>query len=287
MKQTGLFGEDPAPAPRKTRTETIERDALISPCGLYRYWLMRRWDRDLPMGMVNMLNPSDGDAKIDDNTIVSLIKRARIWGWGGYYIGNLFGFRSPHPEDLLGAKDPIGPETDKWLAEILLKVLGSNGKVVVAWGSWGQLSDPHGRPGIVGRDTAVLRMLTKQTEVLCLARGQGGAPTHPLARGKHRIPDDAPLEVFRPKDGEVYVKPKREPPRSVHDVPPKSMPPLGSAPTGPCSFCGIPTEGRYGCPASPNAIKRIVPICNRCGPGFSPTLPEIWAKMAEQVEVDE
>lgn len=236
------------------------------------------------MGLLCLINPSTGDDKIDDPTITTCMKRARLWGWGGFWIVNLFAFRSAHPDDVLTAENPIGPENDKHIADHLLKVLQSGGKVIAAWGAAAMLSDPGGRLGIVGRDKRVLAILTKQTEVLCLAMGQGGAPTHPLARGKHRIPEDAPLEVFRPKDGQTYVKPKKEPPKSVHEVPPKNPPPIGSAPTGPCCYCGAPAEGRYGAPESSTSRASMLPLCNRCGPGAKPSLPEIWAKIAEQVE---
>lgn len=283
MRQIGFFADEPV----RVRADSIERDALISPCGNYRYWLLRRWDRSLPMGLVNMINPSNGDDKKDDNTITSLIKRAQIWGWGGYYIGNLFAFRSPYPDDLLIADNPVGPDNDRHLAELLAKVLASGGKVVAAWGSAAMLTDPGGKPGIVGRDRRVLAMLTKQTEVLCLGLTQGGAPIHPLARGKHRVPEDAPLEVFRPKDGATAVKAKKEPPKSVHEVPPRNMPPLGSAPTGHCCYCGKPAEGRYSVPASPSSTKTLLPLCNKCGPGARPSLTEIWARIAEQEEPEE
>lgn len=115
----------------------------------------------------------------------------------------------------------------------------------------------------------------------------GDEPAPKPKRGdSHRIPEDTPLEVFRPKDGTAYVKPKKEPPKSVYEVPPKNMPPLVSAPTGPCCYCGAPAEGRYGAPASSTAIKSVLPLCNKCGPGSKPSLPEIWARLAEQVDAE-
>jgi hypothetical protein len=76
----------------------------------------------------------------------------------------------------------------------------------------------------------------------------------------------------------------KEPPKSVHEVPPANPPPLGAAPVGSCCYCGAQAEGRYAAPASSTSVVSVLPLCNRCGPGAKPSLPEIWARIAEQVE---
>lgn len=101
----------------------------------------------------------------------------------------------------------------------------------------------------------------------------------PGVSSQHAAPTEAP-KARRISD----TQKSKEPPKSVHEVPPKNPPPIGSAPTGPCCYCGATAEGRYGAPESSTSRASMLPLCNRCGPGAKPSLPEIWAKIAEQVE---
>jgi len=52
----------------------IDRTAIISDCGRYRYLLRRLWAEGLPRALFIMLNPSTADDKIDDPTIKALIR---------------------------------------------------------------------------------------------------------------------------------------------------------------------------------------------------------------------
>lgn len=96
-------------------------------------------------------------------------------GYGEVIILNLFAFRATLPPDMLAADDPIGPDNDKWIAEILneLKVMG--GDVICAWGTDG---------GHMGRDVAVVPMIyaaRHQPQILKLTKH--GHPGHPLYIG--------------------------------------------------------------------------------------------------------
>jgi hypothetical protein len=57
--------------------------------------------------------------------------------------------------------------------------------VVVAWGNGGVL---HGRAREVGQ-----RLAAAGIRLWCLGATKDGHPKHPLARGRERVPDDAPL----------------------------------------------------------------------------------------------
>ena len=65
-------------------------DAIISPCGTYRY----RLDRPDVFGDLNtaviMVNPSTADATNDDATIRKLIGFRDRKAWGNLIVGNLF-----------------------------------------------------------------------------------------------------------------------------------------------------------------------------------------------------
>ena len=72
----------------------MEKDAMISDCGKYRYLLRRAWDHTLPRGLFVMLNPSTADAEVDDATIRSCIRLCRSWSFGSFEVVNLFGWRA-------------------------------------------------------------------------------------------------------------------------------------------------------------------------------------------------
>jgi hypothetical protein len=78
----------------------IERAAVISDCGLYRYMLRRAWDYERMRALVCMLNPSTADAEIDDPTIRSCVRLLRALGFGSVEIVNLFAFRATQPAAL-------------------------------------------------------------------------------------------------------------------------------------------------------------------------------------------
>jgi hypothetical protein len=90
----------------------LERDAVISDCGRYRYLLRRTWDARRPRVLFVMLNPSTADADNDDPTIRSCIRLSRALNYGSIEVVNLFSFRATKPDDLLEASDPIGPKND-------------------------------------------------------------------------------------------------------------------------------------------------------------------------------
>ncbi len=108
--------------------------ALISPCGNYRYWLKRQWDRDRPELAFVMLNPSRADATIDDPTIRCCIRLAQREGFGGIHVVNLFAFRTPNRTLLSQVPDPVGPHNDRYIRSAAehcpVTVLGWGGYVV-------------------------------------------------------------------------------------------------------------------------------------------------------------
>lgn len=169
-------------------TDTIFRDAKISDDGLYRYVLIRVWDKALPVIVFIMLNPSTADALVDDATIRACMAIARAQGCGGIVVVNLFAFRATQPMDMKAARDPIGPENDMHIARVLKwkKVK----MVIAAWGADGRYMNRY-------YDVMSLVTLRHRIPLYCLGTTQHGAPKHPLARGKGRIPHDFQPIVWR------------------------------------------------------------------------------------------
>ena len=62
-----------------------------------RYQLWRIWDPSLPLVLFILLNPSVGDASQDDPTLRRLVYFAKKFGFGGFYVGNLYTEITPYP----------------------------------------------------------------------------------------------------------------------------------------------------------------------------------------------
>ena len=150
------------------------RSAELSPCGLYRYTLERRWD-DRPPALFVMLNPSTADASEDDPTIRRCIGFARDWGYGGLLVGNLYAYRATDPAVLWEAAgagiDPVGPLNDRRLRELRRRAA----LAVAAWGA-------H---KLVGRAAHVMDLLG---ELHVLRLTKHGQPGHPLYVPKSTLP---------------------------------------------------------------------------------------------------
>ena len=160
----------------------MKRDALISACGRYRYWLLREWAASERMPVLwMMLNPSTADAQQDDATIRRCIEFSKRWGYGSLLVVNLFAFRSTYPKDLFTVSwsDAKGPENDGWIA----RHCGQTSKGIVAWGNGGYYPRPQ--------------LPTHPGGWWHLGKTANGEPKHPLARGKSFIPYEQPLAAFR------------------------------------------------------------------------------------------
>ena len=52
-------------------------------------------------------------------------------------------------------------------------------------------------------------------ELFCLGTTQSGAPIHPMARGRHRVPDSASPRPFGRQPGTVGFEPYTAPPTQM------------------------------------------------------------------------
>lgn len=160
-----------APPPVKG---AVRRDALLSDCGTYRYWLTRTWDATQPLLCWILLNPSTADALVDDPTIRRCLGYAQQWGYGSIRVVNLFAFRATHPHTLHTAADPIGPANDATLQD----AAGMAGLIIAGWGVHGQWGQ---------RDSQVLRLLAAH-DLYCLGKTGDGSPRHPLYLRSDMLP---------------------------------------------------------------------------------------------------
>lgn len=158
-----LFEVEPA-------TDEMQRWADISPDGIYRYGLLRRWSKaEFSFATFVMLNPSTADGTQDDPTIRRCIGFAKSWGLGGLHVLNLYALRSTDPKGLWKVSDPVGPENDRHLTSHAMAACNSGWPLVAAWGA-------NAKPDRVEH---VLR-LPGMLSLSALGVTKAGAPRHPL-----------------------------------------------------------------------------------------------------------
>lgn len=150
-------------------TREIERSAAMSPDGVYRYTLGRKW-ADPVGGAVCwiMLNPSTADAEQDDPTIRRCMNFSESWGYDSLIVVNLFAFRATKPADMKAAADPIGPQNDDaiWLAAK---------SCAIAVAAWGEHGKHRNRAGAVRQ-----LLIDHGVPLYYLDRSGSGQPKHPL-----------------------------------------------------------------------------------------------------------
>jgi hypothetical protein len=155
----------------------MQKSAVISRCGKYRYVLRRTWDTSTGAVLFICLNPSTADHRQDDNTSRICINYAKRWGYGGVIIANLFAYRATDPTRLKEVEDPVGPENDRHLR----KLIKAAPLTVCAWSKDGDF---------MNRDSTVLDLLHHP---YCLTILKSGHPGHPLYKKSSLTP--IPFEI--------------------------------------------------------------------------------------------
>ena len=154
--------------------------AFFSPCGTYRYALWRKWDDGGSYAAWIGLNPSTADEHKDDPTIRRVLDFTKRWGYSGAVMLNLFAFRATHPEVMMAAADPAGPENNLAIA----KYAEHASVVIAAWGNLGKFQ---------GRDMCVLPLVKPAGKLKCLKMTAQGCPWHPLYVPKTTTPQPFPF----------------------------------------------------------------------------------------------
>lgn len=158
--------------------------AVFSECGKYRYLLERQWSTaESRVLTFVMLNPSTATAKEDDPTIRSCKRLAMEANCGGLRVMNLFAFRTPSPEKLLKAKEPVGLLNDHYLQQLSAREM-----VVVAWGAGSKFAN---------RAHQVWKSMSNAgVGMFCYGQNSDGSPKHPLY-----LPTAAKMQVFKEPRG--------------------------------------------------------------------------------------
>lgn len=141
-----------------------KKGALI--VGQKRYRLWRIWEAKKPLLLYILLNPSVGDASLEDPTLRRLRYFTKKEGYGGFYVGNLYPYITAKPKELYAQKKRYDPLNDKHLKELL----GLCDKVVYGWGQ-----KEHEPP--------FLQALVSKP--YCFGYNKNRTPKHPLYLANH------------------------------------------------------------------------------------------------------
>ena len=137
-------------------------------------------------------NPADGDADLDDMTILRCMQFSASWGYLRTVIVNVYPFRTPSPAACRAWLKAQGPGDWQMCNLEEIQEAGMNAGIrMVAWGS--------GPIDIDWRDQCVDTfegLPTKPLHILGLSPSH--MPLHPMARGKWRVPSDRqPIHLVR------------------------------------------------------------------------------------------
>ena len=179
-----------------------------------RLVLSRKWGPG-PRALVIGCNPSDaGGKKQDDPTSLWWNRWFQHYGFGAYDAANLYPFVSPSPAECRRVVDGIG--NGDWDARdalhfanlpTLVRLAKTADQVFVCWGNiaWDDDWIEH----------VVEEIQTGEApwpDLWCWGTTKSGAPTHPMARGKHRLPWDAAPVLWRSRHGPIAPQQKEQQP---------------------------------------------------------------------------
>lgn len=188
---------------------TIHGSAEFSDCGKHRLRLDRWWG-DGPRALVCMANPSEAGADRNDPTIHRL--NTLLWTrCAGYTVVNWETYIASSPADLYRYRDLAWRDDHAYPARRdanIARIAACAKDAPLHIVAWGNLVPQ------VPQTTHVLMAMSLDITVDLHAFGltKDGSPKHPMARGHHRIANDAELVVWQPKRTPVC-----EPVEPAHD----------------------------------------------------------------------
>lgn len=161
----------------------MNTSAIFSSDREHRFSLIRVWDDTKPLVAFCMLNPSTADEIKNDPTVERCQRRAKMMGYGGLIVVNIFSYRATDPNELYYSESvfDLSPFSND---DAILYAANRCATFICGWGKHGSL---------YGRGTEVLRMLKKAgVTPQALRINKDGSPAHPLYIGYGVKPIDMP-----------------------------------------------------------------------------------------------
>lgn len=182
-------------SPAHTLLAGARCSAEFSPCERLRWTLTRIWDAGRPLLLVAGFNPSTAGVEVNDPTILLTCLLADHNGYGGIVMVNLCPLRSSVPAPaiaMLKASQVDGDVAQRAVLwqnmEHVRQQLQRSAAVLLAWGAMGAHAGAW-------HQTLVqeVREFRPRRAVFRLGVCGNGHPKHPMARGKHKVPPNAPF----------------------------------------------------------------------------------------------
>lgn len=164
----------------------MEKTAIISDCGTFRYRLGRRWGLG-PALLFIMLNPSIADADVDDKAITKCIGFAKRFGFSAIEVINVFAFRATSPRVLKTSGWRAGPMNAHYVARATAETVRDGGKIVLAWGA-----DARGR---WEASELINDLVRRDIPMYALRVLADGIPSHPV-----KLPYSSELQTYVPEN---------------------------------------------------------------------------------------
>jgi hypothetical protein len=155
----------------RTDLAGMQCTATFSDDLLYRQELVHRWS-DAPLLTTCGLNPSTATHEHIDPTMAGMIKRARMWGYGGHRMLNLHDLRATDPRVMKAHPRPCSADNDIVIRLALRSIADDGAPLLAAWGAHGSHR---------ARDRAVIRLIQAAgVQLMALEINADGSPKHPL-----------------------------------------------------------------------------------------------------------
>lgn len=154
--------------------------AVFSDCGLFRLRLDRSVTSTGVVFAYFGVNGSTATADENDHTVAKWNGFTLRNGGARYIVGNPYAFCATDVRELAKAADPVGPENDRYLAEIIAEA----DILVPCWGNRGKLH-PRLRPRL---DQLADMIFAAGKPVKIFGLTKSGDPLHPLT-----LPYSTPL----------------------------------------------------------------------------------------------
>lgn len=143
----------------------------FNPAKDHRFYLECIWDDILENVVFIMLNPSNTNYQSCDDTIEKIISFAKLNGFGGIKVINLFSKIDPASINLANGNSLVEPRNRRWSIYTLIKAKRNDEKVVLAWGEKGFYFNAN---------TLIFYFLRKLTITpFCLGTLKFNQPLHP------------------------------------------------------------------------------------------------------------
>lgn len=153
----------------------------------HRFVLRRAWGPG-PEVLWHGFNPSYADTNRDDPTVLRMIGFSYRWGFGSMALTNWYSYVTPDPVRLRAwlKRRPFQKDNHEHIRRE-----AARHEICVA--AWGNLAPPD------EVDDLMASVFFEQPPPAwrCIGRTLSGAPTHPLARGRYRVPDSGVLQPWR------------------------------------------------------------------------------------------